>query len=113
MQKPFDVVILGMGEDGHFASLFPGCDASTASLNGKSDRLLCTTAPNAPQERISWSMDALLESKSLMLYITGEKKRLIIGAAVKNQMPEFELPIGYFLRAIERQGKKLKIFWSA
>jgi 6-phosphogluconolactonase len=113
MQRPFDVVILGMGEDGHFASLFPGCEASIASLNGKSDRLLCTIAPNAPQERISWSMDALLEAKSLMLYVTGEKKRSILEAALKGGALESELPIGYFLRAIQREGKKLQIFWSA
>ena len=113
MQKPFDVVVLGMGEDGHFASLFPGCEASAASLNGKGDQLLCTIAPNAPQERISWSMDALVEAKSLILYVTGEKKRSIIEAASEEGTPESGLPIGYFLRAIQQAGKTITIFWSA
>lgn len=113
MQKPFDVVILGMGEDGHFASLFPGCDASTASLNGNSDRLLCTTAPNEPQERISWSMEALLEAKSLLLYVTGDKKKSILESALKDGTPESQLPIGFFLRASSKAGKQIHIFWSA
>jgi len=112
LQRPFDVTILGMGEDGHFASLFPNCEASQLSLEGKSDQLLCTTAPNEPQERISWSMNALIDSKVLILYVTGDRKKEIIEAAQQEGTAESKLPIGYFLRALKAQQKTLLIYWA-
>lgn len=112
MQRPFDVTVLGMGEDGHFASLFPGCKASQSSLEGVADQLVCTQAPSEPKERISWSMDALLESKTLMLYITGERKKQIVQAALEEGTSESSLPIGYLLRAIAKQQKTLLVFWA-
>lgn len=112
MQTPFDVVLLGMGDDGHFASLFPNCSASAQALHGDSDRLLCTTAPNAPTARISWSLKALLDSKELMLYITGDRKKAIVQAAYQADSAESKLPIGYLVRALQAAGRPLKVYWS-
>lgn len=112
MQRPFDVTILGMGEDGHFASLFPNCAASQSALEGKSDQVVCTQAPAEPRDRISWSMNALLESKVLMLYITGDRKKQLLQAALEDGTPESKLPIGYLLRALPVHHKTLMVFWA-
>lgn len=113
LQRPFDVVLLGMGEDGHFASLFPGCAESQKSLQCESDQIVCTQAPNAPQERISWSMGSLLQAKHLLLYVTGKRKKEILEAAMQQGTAESKLPIGYLLHAIAAESKTLQIFWSA
>lgn len=65
----FDVVLLGMGEDGHTASLFPGHDWNGA------DVLAVHDAPKPPPERVSLSAARLNRSQRVWLVITGEGKR--------------------------------------
>ncbi len=76
---PFDAVILGMGDDGHTASFFPGGDrlADALDLNGK-DRVLPMRAPDAGEPRITLTLPTLLETESLFLLVTGNKKRDIL-----------------------------------
>jgi len=68
---PFSLVILGLGTDGHIASLFPGM---TLDMNSAS---LCQTAtpPAAPSLRISLSLRALVNSERIVLVISGKEKR--------------------------------------
>ncbi|MGK2952228.1 MAG: 6-phosphogluconolactonase [Thiobacillus sp.] len=68
----FDVVLLGMGEDGHTASLFPDHDWGTAS--GSPDVLAVHTAPKPPPERVSLSAARLNRSAKLWFAITGSGK---------------------------------------
>lgn len=73
---PFDAVILGMGDDGHTASFFPGGDHLTAALDldGRA-RVLPMRAPGASEPRITLSLPTLLETRALYLLVSGEKKR--------------------------------------
>jgi len=113
LQRPFDIVLLGMGEDGHFASLFPGCDESERALQGDAALpLVLTRSPNPPAQRISWSMQSLIEAKQLMLYITGKRKREIIERAQHADTAESKLPIAKFLSALKQRQLKLTIFWA-
>lgn len=68
-----DVVVLGMGPDGHTASIFPHDDASNAALQTKKD-FLNTTAPTAPQQRITCSLELLSKAQHIALIITGKQK---------------------------------------
>lgn len=73
---PFDAVVLGMGDDGHTASFFPGGDhlAEALDLDGRA-RVLPMRAPAAGEPRITLSLPTLLETRALYLLVTGEKKR--------------------------------------
>jgi 6-phosphogluconolactonase len=69
----FDVVLLGMGEDGHTASLFP--DHDWGAVPGSSDVLAVYAAPKPPPERVSLSAARLNRSRRVWFVITGSGKR--------------------------------------
>lgn len=69
----FDVVLLGMGEDGHTASLFP--DHDWGEPHGSTDVLAVQSAPKPPPERVSLSVARLNRSQRVWFVITGSGKR--------------------------------------
>jgi 6-phosphogluconolactonase len=76
--RPFDAVVLGMGEDGHFASLFPGApglDDALALDDG--DALIAVEEPQPG--RISMTLRTLTHARHIFLLISGETKRDVIG----------------------------------
>ena len=79
---PFATVLLGMGTDGHFASLFPDRAAPSAGLdhNGKEWCLLVETAAS-PHARISLSLSTLLRSEEILLLFFCEAKRKVFAKA--------------------------------
>jgi 6-phosphogluconolactonase len=69
----FDLVLLGLGEDGHIASLFPG--HPLGSKEGDADVLAVRTAPKPPPERVSLSAARLSRARRALFMVGGESKR--------------------------------------
>lgn len=93
-----DICLLGMGNDGHTASLFPNDSASSHSLNSKSNEplVLYTQAPAHPVHRISASHSYLMQSKHLILMLTGAAKKALFFESNRDM-----LPIDYFKEKLE------------
>ncbi len=79
---PFDVVMLGMGDDGHTASFFPAGDhlAEALDMDGHAV-VLPMRAPDAGEPRITLSLPTLLDTRALFLLVSGEKKRAVLADA--------------------------------
>lgn len=79
---PFDVVILGMGMDGHTASFFPGGDHLGEALDPHAGMVvLPMRAPGAGEPRITLSLATLLKTRALFVHIEGEPKRHVFADA--------------------------------
>jgi len=72
----FDLTLLGIGEDGHTASLFPGNDWGTSPYS--SDVLLINNSPKHPTFRVSLSGNRLCRSKEVIFIARGDKKLDIV-----------------------------------
>ncbi len=79
---PFDAVVLGMGNDGHTASFFPGGDRLPEALDPNNPvHVLPMRAAGAGEPRITFTLSALLDTRALYLHIEGEAKRELLAHA--------------------------------
>ena len=105
----FTVVILGMGDDGHTASLFPGADALALGLSMDSGRTAIAVTPTvAPHQRMSMTLPRLLDTQQLIIHISGSNKQALLQAAQSGDDAE-ELPIRAILN---QQVAPLAIYWA-
>ena len=84
--RDFDAVVLGMGGDGHTASLFPGAPQRAAAMapDGAVDACRIDPVPlppEAPFPRITLTLSRLLRARALHLAIVGEAKRAVLREA--------------------------------
>ncbi|NIA05742.1 MAG: 6-phosphogluconolactonase [Proteobacteria bacterium] len=109
LPRPFDVVILGMGGDGHTASFFPGARRLPEALDMKSGRdCLAISPPEAPHERMTLTLPVLLDSRRIILHITGPAKKKVLERALADG-PATEMPIRAILR---QQQTPLSVYWA-
>lgn len=105
---PLDVVVLGMGGDGHTASLFPDTPGLQRALSVGSDRSRCQAMqpPGAAQARMTLTLAALHDCEYLLLHITGQAKREVLIDALQSE-PD-HLPVAGLLTARRRA----RIYWA-
>lgn len=89
---PLDVCVLGMGEDMHTASIFPGADRLDEALSDTADAIVPMRAPGAPEPRLTLSGPVLRAANNLHILITGEGKMRALETAMQAG-PEAEAPI--------------------
>ena len=107
-QPAMDLTILGMGPDGHVASLFPG-------MNHDGDLVVAVdNSPKPPPERLSFSLDLINRSDKIIFVVAGIDKAEAVESVHKN--PDCDLPAA----KVEAKGETLWIideaagaaFWS-
>lgn len=107
ISRPFDQVILGMGDDGHTASLFPSVSGS--ALDTKTTNLCAAIKPrDAPHERMSLTARALLDSRRIILHIVGDDKWRVYEKAMAPGNID-ELPVRVVLR---QKRVPVDVYWS-
>jgi 6-phosphogluconolactonase len=105
----FTVLILGMGDDGHTASLFPGADALALGLDMDSGRTCIGVTPTAaPHQRISMTLPRLLDSQQIIIHISGAGKQQVLEQAQAGDDVK-ALPIRAILN---QQQAPLAIYWA-
>ena len=99
--RPFDLVLLGMGTDGHTASLFPGGDTLKDAMDMTSGRRVAAmTAPDALEARITLTLPAILDTRHILLLFAGAEKRATYKKALEKG-PVEEMPVRAILRQTE------------
>ena len=121
MAQPFSVCILGMGNDGHTASLFPDAaaeqlDAAMSMANTQSVAVL--RPPSVNQARISLTRSALLNSRQRILHITGQAKHDVLAEALVESAGQTDIPGEYtsgmkpIVGLLTSEPSRASVYWS-
>lgn len=113
LKFPLDLAWLGMGEDGHVASIFAGPDLEEA-LSAPKGRHAIGVMPDplpedAPVPRVTLTRSAILSARTVLFTITGERKKALLEGAIADGHSS-KLPVGRLLAEAEQP---IDIHWSA
>lgn len=111
--RPFSAVALGMGSDGHTASLFPHAEGLREALDPMCPRLVMAIRPPggkgaAALPRLTMTLPALTDSRLVVLHITGTEKRRVFERANEGD-DVFSMPV----RAVLRNARTpVEVWWA-
>jgi 6-phosphogluconolactonase len=109
MQR-LDIVVLGMGDDGHFASIFPDTHNVSVLLDQSTQQKCMAVSPPGKQARMSLTLSYLLTAKVIYLLITGDEKKKIIDDIMSNHSSSQQYPVSILLN---QQVCPVHIYWNA
>ena len=98
------IVILGMGTDGHTASLFPDNSKTEIAISQLTPNILENIAPVSPKNRITHNLKSIFNSKKVILYIKGQEKKDVLEKSKIDL-----LPISYVINTLSTQ---VETFWT-
>jgi 6-phosphogluconolactonase len=106
---PYDVIVLGIGDDGHTASLFPGSLSLARALDpGIAPGCVAVNALTAPHARVSLNLAALLDARRIIFHIEGDAKWKIYQKARMSGSAS-EMPVRAVLH---QQEVPVDVYWS-
>jgi 6-phosphogluconolactonase len=107
---PADFVILGMGNDGHTASYFPGGDHLADAIDPQQEALVLPMhADGAGETRLTLTLPVLLAARGVALHIEGAGKRAVLDRALTDGTRVLDMPV----RAVfENARKPVRVFWA-
>jgi 6-phosphogluconolactonase len=107
VKRPFDAVVLGMGADGHVASLFPDSRDIEGALSSDAP-VIAQTIARLPQPRVSLTLATLLDAEEVRLLFFGAEKHAVYQRALEPG-PAEEYPV----RAILHQERvRVTVYWA-
>lgn len=110
IKTPIDILILGMGDDGHTASLFPNAVELEAACVS-TQLVAAVTPPAAPHQRITLTLPTIVQARNVLVHITGSGKKELLNTAMQEQKAITELfPIR---RVLDQVQSTAQVFWAA
>ena len=97
LPQPFTLTVLGLGEDGHIASLFPGLKLHEAAET-MAEHCIAVSPPVAPSPRVSLSLDALASSEHIAVVVKGKTKRQLLNRLENDADPA--IPLVWLLQCV-------------
>ena len=94
--QPFTLTVLGLGEDGHIASLFPGLQLHKPQQKSMAPHCLAVYPPISPTPRISLSLNTLACSEQIALVVSGHNKRKLLDQL--SETPDPRIPLSWLLQ---------------
>ena len=104
-----DIVVLGMGDDGHFASVYPNIENLQALLNLQQSRTCQAVCPTGKSPRMSLTLAYLLTAKTIYLLISGQRKKDIISNVSLGNSLSASYPVSTL---INQQICPVEVYWS-
>jgi 6-phosphogluconolactonase len=98
---PFEILFLGMGPEGHIASLFPGAPA----LDAATSVVAVHDSPKPPATRVSLTLPAIRSARDVWVVAAGESKAAAAAAAMSPDESPLRIP------AAGARGRKSTVFW--
>lgn len=110
LKAPIDILILGMGDDGHTASLFPNAPELEAACTSTA-WVAAVTPAAAPHQRITLTLPTIANSRQILVHITGESKKELLNTAMTESKPMIEqYPIR---RVLDQALHQPMVYWTA
>ncbi len=107
LPSPFACSLLGMGTDGHFASLFPDSESLAEGLDPDSDaKCMAVRTAASPHPRMSLTLSALLDSDSIALLVFGDEKMAVLERAMADRDA---YPVS---RLLQQDRTPVDVFWA-